>query len=148
MSEESPDIREAYKRHERRWRDNRYVYPVVSRRSGGISVGINLNPDKACNFDCIYCQVDRRIPPAVRRVDLDILEKEIDRVLEAERDGSLYEHPPCSALPPGRRGATRPWTRTTGLSPARSRVSGKRGYRTSRRSAGAWRTQNANTACN
>lgn len=104
MSEENPNIREAWKRHERRWRDNRYVYPVVSRRSGGVSIGINLNPDKACNFDCIYCQVDRRVPPAVRRVDPALLEAELGRVLEAECDGSLYDHPPCSALPPDRRG--------------------------------------------
>jgi len=26
-----------------------YVYPVLSRRSGGVSVGINLNPNNACN---------------------------------------------------------------------------------------------------
>ena len=37
--------------HPRDWRHNLYVYPVVSRRSGGVSVGVNLNPDKACNFD-------------------------------------------------------------------------------------------------
>lgn len=34
-----------------------YVYPVVSRRAGGVSVGINLNPNNACNWSCIYCQV-------------------------------------------------------------------------------------------
>jgi histidinol dehydrogenase len=34
------------------------VYPVYSRRSGGLSVGINLFPDrKACSFDCPYCEV-------------------------------------------------------------------------------------------
>lgn len=27
----------------------RYVYPVVSRRAGGVSVGINLNVNNACN---------------------------------------------------------------------------------------------------
>jgi len=27
-----------------------YVYPVVSRRAGGVSVGINLNPNNACNW--------------------------------------------------------------------------------------------------
>ena len=33
------------------------VYPVHSRRSGGLSVGINLFPDKkCCNFDCPYCE--------------------------------------------------------------------------------------------
>ncbi|MBS0311602.1 MAG: radical SAM protein, partial [Proteobacteria bacterium] len=34
-----------------------YVYPVVSRRAGGVSVGINLNPNNACNWACVYCQV-------------------------------------------------------------------------------------------
>ena len=30
-----------------------YVYPVISRRAGGVSVGINLNTNKACNWRCI-----------------------------------------------------------------------------------------------
>ena len=34
-----------------------YVYPVVSRRAGGVSVGINLSPNNACNWRCVYCQV-------------------------------------------------------------------------------------------
>lgn len=97
-------LREAWRRHERRWADNRYVYAVVSRRSGGVSVGINLNPDKACNFDCIYCQVDRTTPPAVRKVDLERLAVELDLVLAAERDGSLYASAPFDALPADRRG--------------------------------------------
>jgi histidinol dehydrogenase len=34
------------------------VYPVYSRRSRGISLGINLFPDrKLCSFDCPYCEV-------------------------------------------------------------------------------------------
>ena len=45
--------------HERTFENFRFVYPVLSRRSQGISIGVNLNPDKVCNFDCIYCQVDR-----------------------------------------------------------------------------------------
>ncbi len=45
--------------HTRRFAENRYVYPVLSRRAGGISVGVNLNRDKTCNFRCVYCQVDR-----------------------------------------------------------------------------------------
>jgi wyosine [tRNA(Phe)-imidazoG37] synthetase (radical SAM superfamily) len=45
-----------------------YVYPVVSRRAGGVSVGINLNPNNACNWRCIYCQVpdlQRGGPPPI-----------------------------------------------------------------------------------
>ncbi|MDR2658499.1 MAG: hypothetical protein LBC27_00710 [Spirochaetaceae bacterium] len=34
------------------------VYPVYSRRAGGLSIGINLYPDKKyCNFNCAYCEV-------------------------------------------------------------------------------------------
>jgi hypothetical protein len=37
--------------HARLFERNRFVYPVLSRRSGGISIGVNLNPDMVCNFD-------------------------------------------------------------------------------------------------
>jgi wyosine [tRNA(Phe)-imidazoG37] synthetase (radical SAM superfamily) len=47
--------------HPRTRRQNRYVYAVRARRSHGISIGINLDPQKTCNFDCVYCEViDRR----------------------------------------------------------------------------------------
>lgn len=47
--------------HARTRGKNRYVYAVRARRSHGISVGINLDPQKTCNFDCVYCEViDRR----------------------------------------------------------------------------------------
>ncbi|MDR2028782.1 MAG: radical SAM protein [Treponema sp.] len=42
----------------RRREEGAMVYPVYSRRSGGLSVGINLFPDaKVCSFDCPYCEV-------------------------------------------------------------------------------------------
>lgn len=41
----------------------RYVYLVRARRSRGLSLGINLDPQKSCNFDCVYCEVlDRGRP--------------------------------------------------------------------------------------
>ncbi|HIL25103.1 MAG TPA: radical SAM protein, partial [Verrucomicrobia bacterium] len=40
--------------HTRHFSDFTFVYPVISRRSKGLSIGVNLNPDKICNFDCIY----------------------------------------------------------------------------------------------
>jgi len=54
-----------------------YVYPVVSRRAGGVSIGINLNINNACNWRCIYCQVpnlSRGTPPPI---NLTLLEKEL-----------------------------------------------------------------------
>jgi wyosine [tRNA(Phe)-imidazoG37] synthetase (radical SAM superfamily) len=85
--------------HRRELEENRYVYAVLSRRSGGVSIGINLNPDKVCNFDCIYCQVDRTTPGRYRRVDLKVLEQELRDVLAKARSGDLLEHPPFSGIP-------------------------------------------------
>jgi wyosine [tRNA(Phe)-imidazoG37] synthetase (radical SAM superfamily) len=96
--------------HRRSFEDNRYVYAVVSRRSRGVSIGINLNPDKVCNFDCVYCQVDRTTPgagPVVRAepsdkvklrqvtridkdVDLALLERELAEVLAICASGAIF----------------------------------------------------------
>src|SRR6266699_4757227 len=78
--------------HRRTFEDNRYVYAVVSRRSKGVSIGINLNPDKVCNFDCVYCQVDRKTPPVVREVDETRLLEELDEMLDLVTMGRLFEH--------------------------------------------------------
>jgi len=55
----------------------RYVYPVVSRRAGGVSIGINLNPNNACNWRCIYCQVPDLTRGTAPPVDLTVLESEL-----------------------------------------------------------------------
>jgi wyosine [tRNA(Phe)-imidazoG37] synthetase (radical SAM superfamily) len=85
--------------HRRELDQNRYVYAVLSRRSGGVSIGINLNPDKVCNFDCIYCQVDRTTPGLFARVDLKILELELRDILARAKSGELFEHPLFSGIP-------------------------------------------------
>jgi len=71
------ELRQLFGGHSRHWREFVYVYPVISRRAKGLSIGINLNPDGACNFDCVYCQVDRTVTPRVRTVDLAVLEREL-----------------------------------------------------------------------
>ncbi|HWP66446.1 MAG TPA: radical SAM protein [Candidatus Limnocylindria bacterium] len=59
-----------------------YVYPVVSRRSGGLSVGVNLNPNHACNWRCIYCQVPGLVRGTAPPIDLVLLERELAGLLE------------------------------------------------------------------
>src|SRR4051812_33744144 len=86
--------------HSRAWQANRYVYPVVSRRSKGLSIGVNLNPDKVCNFDCIYCCVDRTTPPVVRKVDLELLRGELDQMIGLAGSGELFTQPPFDQTPP------------------------------------------------
>lgn len=79
-----------FQRHSRNFEQNRFVYPVVSRRSGGVSIGVNLNPDKVCNFDCIYCQVDRTRQSETRFVEIDALLQELRGVLELVMSGDIY----------------------------------------------------------
>lgn len=58
-----------------------YVYPVISRRAAGISVGINLNPNNACNWRCIYCQVPNLKRGSAPTIDLARLEQELHAFL-------------------------------------------------------------------
>ncbi len=68
-----------------------FVYPVVSRRAGGVSVGINLNPNNACNWRCIYCQVPGLIRGAAPATDLDLLEGELRALLRDILHGRFME---------------------------------------------------------
>lgn len=64
-----------------------YVYPVHSRRAGGLSIGVNLNPGKECNWACAYCEVEglKRGEPGA--IDLDRLGDELNRVLKLAAEG-------------------------------------------------------------
>src|SRR5262245_18667956 len=77
--------------HRRTFEENLYVYAVVSRRSKGVSIGLNLNPDKVCNFDCIYCQVDRTTPPVTRELNVDRLLAELADMIDLVQSGELFE---------------------------------------------------------
>jgi len=86
--------------HQRIFESNRFVYPVISRRSGGLSLGVNLNPDKVCNFDCIYCQVDRRSQSETRFVDTSQLCDELQTMLEMALSGDIFQTAKFSSTPP------------------------------------------------
>ena len=75
-------------------RDNaglKYVYPVVSRRARGVSVGINLNPNNACNWRCVYCQVPNLVHGKGPEIDLGLLRDELDQLLDAIVNGDYME---------------------------------------------------------
>ena len=67
--------------HDRDTAGMTYVYPVVSRRAGGVSVGINLNPNNACNWACVYCQVPDLVRGTAPPIDLVQLESELRAML-------------------------------------------------------------------
>lgn len=68
-----------------------YVYPVISRRAGGVSIGINLNPNNACNWRCVYCQVPDLKRGSAPRIDLNKLERELRSFLHELVDGDFMQ---------------------------------------------------------
>lgn len=74
----------------------RYVYPVISRRAGGVSIGINLNPNNACNWACVYCQVDNLTRGGPPPIDLACLERELVGFVDDALNGDfmLRQVPP------------------------------------------------------
>lgn len=75
-------LENAWRNHPRTFAQNMHVYPVLSRRAGGISLGVNLNLDGRCNFDCPYCQVDRKqaLPP--QQIDIQRICEELWQLIE------------------------------------------------------------------
>src|ERR1700730_3363831 len=99
----APSSRQAllvHRDHRRTFESNLYVYAVVSRRSNGVSIGVNLNPDKVCNFDCVYCQVDRKTAPLVKSVDLARLTDELSEMVDLVQTGQLFDNPRFRETPP------------------------------------------------
>jgi wyosine [tRNA(Phe)-imidazoG37] synthetase (radical SAM superfamily) len=86
--------------HSRDFPNHRYVYAVVSRRSKGVSIGVNLNPDKICNFDCVYCQVDRTTPGGDKDVELSVLRAELSAMTDLAVSGELFQHERFHSTPP------------------------------------------------
>lgn len=70
---------------------NRFVYVVVSPRASGLSVGVNVNPDKLCQFNCIYCEVDRQDNSGPESLDVGLVAGELKVTLEYIRSGRLRE---------------------------------------------------------
>ena len=68
---------------------NRFVYVVTSARARGLSIGLNMNPDKFCNFDCIYCEVNRTAPPVEQELDVCVMAAELEKTLLLIQSGAI-----------------------------------------------------------
>jgi wyosine [tRNA(Phe)-imidazoG37] synthetase (radical SAM superfamily) len=79
--------------------NNRFVYLLVSARARGLSIGVNINPDKQCNFDCVYCEVQRHEVPREKHLDVEVMATELKRTLQFVSEGRLRERPWYQALP-------------------------------------------------
>ncbi|MDR2168843.1 MAG: radical SAM protein [Planctomycetaceae bacterium] len=90
--------------HPRNFRDFHYVYPVVSRRAGGLSLGVNLSQSGQCNFACVYCQViaeegQKRLDKKSDFIDFDCFESELRQLINMINDGSFFQDEWFSHLP-------------------------------------------------
>jgi wyosine [tRNA(Phe)-imidazoG37] synthetase (radical SAM superfamily) len=79
---------------------NRFVYAAISQRARGLSIGINLNPDKRCNFDCVYCEVDRDTPGRGQKVNVKVMAAELEHLVRLQHEGKLGELEWFRNLPP------------------------------------------------
>lgn len=68
---------------------NRFVYVMLSARARGLSIGLNMNPDKACNFDCVYCEVNRDVPAPERELDVGMMTAELEKTLLLIQSGAI-----------------------------------------------------------
>jgi wyosine [tRNA(Phe)-imidazoG37] synthetase (radical SAM superfamily) len=72
---------------------NRFVYAVVSQRARGLSIGVNMNPDQRCNFNCVYCEVNRAGPAPDKLLDVEAMVDELQRTLALAYSGELRDFP-------------------------------------------------------
>jgi wyosine [tRNA(Phe)-imidazoG37] synthetase (radical SAM superfamily) len=79
--------------------NNRFVYVAISPRAGGLCVGVNMNPDRRCNFDCVYCEVDRQTPSKEQSLDIAVMAVELERTLGLVHTGGIRGHQAYSSLP-------------------------------------------------
>lgn len=79
------------KNHDRDIAGYQYIYPVISRRSGGLSIGINFNTNNACNWRCVYCQVPDLSIGAAPELDFDLLAAELTEFLQDVLSGTFYD---------------------------------------------------------
>ncbi len=75
--------------HSRIFNNFTYIYPVVSRRSEGVSLGINLNVNNACNWRCVYCQVDGLVRGKPEIINLEKLNYELDYMINYILNGNF-----------------------------------------------------------
>ncbi len=104
MTIDNPHLRCAHSDHSRQWQNFTYIYPVISRRSRGLSIGVNLSTNKLCNFNCVYCSVDRSTPTSPNdTTNLAQLTTELDRMLNLVTTNDIWLDPAFSSIPTSHR---------------------------------------------
>ena len=64
-----------------------------------MTVGVNLTPARTCNFDCVYCEVNRDVPSEVQELDVDRMAEELQRTLLYVESGRIRELSSFAVVP-------------------------------------------------
>ncbi|MBM3876790.1 MAG: hypothetical protein FJ386_08745 [Verrucomicrobia bacterium] len=72
---------------------------MISPRAAGLSIGVNMNPDKHCNFDCVYCEVNRETPGVDREADIPVLTAELREMIAWARESRFAALPEYRGVP-------------------------------------------------
>jgi len=79
--------------------DNRFVYLLLSARAGGMTIGVDLEPDKECNPSCTQCDIHRVGRLLEPRLDVQGMADELTRTLALFRGGRVRELPNYRLVP-------------------------------------------------
>jgi len=85
------ELQVAWADHNRKFENFRFVYPVISRRAKGLSIGINCTPNGMCSFNCVYCQVNKKNISA-QIPSVDEITFELKEILSIYNKTKLSEH--------------------------------------------------------
>jgi wyosine [tRNA(Phe)-imidazoG37] synthetase (radical SAM superfamily) len=85
------ELSKAWANHSRKFKDFRFVYPVISRRAGGLSIGINCTPNGQCSFNCIYCQ---SVGGTGKSPTVDEIVFEVKKILDIYEQDKFVEYFP------------------------------------------------------
>jgi wyosine [tRNA(Phe)-imidazoG37] synthetase (radical SAM superfamily) len=77
--------------HSRELSGLKYIYSVISRRAGGLSIGVNLNVNNACNWQCIYCEIPNLTRGSPPPIELNLIEEELRFFLREIIHGDYME---------------------------------------------------------
>ncbi len=79
--------------------DNRFVYVVLSAYAGGMTIGVDLNPDNESKFSCLHCEMQSEGRFIQAHLDIGRMAAELTRTLALVRSGRVRELPDYRFVP-------------------------------------------------
>jgi len=79
--------------------NRQFTYLLISQRARGLCLGVNMNPDRQCNFKCVYCEVARDSTPQAAALDVGVMAAELRQMLQWVQEEKVAQLPAYRTLP-------------------------------------------------